>query len=111
MRISGVDIGRVADHQVESAAQWFGPRTAMKPDVAEAEPHGICTCDAERGDADVGGVDFALWPFRGNGEGNGAAARAEIGDTPVGLRRDFCERGLDQKFRVRARDENGRRDF
>jgi len=88
------DVGRIGDDEIESFREQAGEEIGLveADAIFELMAGGVGAGDFEGDGGNVGGVDFCLREFFGQGEGDAAGAGADVGDVEVG-RVGVFERG------------------
>ncbi len=86
VRISGGDIRRIGDDEVEALASQGGePVGGNERDVVDREPRGIALRQRERRNRPVGADDLRSSPRSRNGERNRARPGAQIHDARIAI--------------------------
>ena len=116
LELVGGDVGEVRGDHVERLADGFKEVAGEQHHAVEqAEARAVAARPRQRGGRRVGGEDLRLRGVARDGERNGAAARAGVGDAHeaarIGVRADRRQRRLHQRLRLRARDERAGADL
>lgn len=109
MRVTVGDVGRVAGDQVELFAfERCEPISETEGDIAQSEALRVGLRDQQGIDAGVGGEHMSVRAFAGQGQGNRAAAGAQVGDAGAAVGCEVFKCDFYQQFGFRARDQGGR---
>ena len=105
--LGGIDIGRIAHHQIEGARiDRFGEIGVDESDaVVEVEARAIVARAGEGGERKVGGDEAPARPLGGEGERDRAGSGADVERPRLGGQREG-ERDLDDRLGLGARDED-----